>query len=115
MFVRDRLDVLKKLEQAGVITADLSGMHRPAIFCVSIIIEGSDSATQCWQIVYHGQLAIVCGTTGQYLKWLRKYNVFRYCATPVRWSDDALRAAMDGVFDNMDTTVVSSGTEKLDS
>lgn len=111
MYLRDRLDLLKKLDQAGVVSPDNSGMTRPAIFAVSITIEGDSEPTQCWQIVYHGQLAIVCGTTGQYVKYQRKYTAFRYCATSVRWSDDALRASMDGVFDGMapavDTTTNS--------
>lgn len=107
MVLRERIDSIRKLIQAGVPSVDSSGFSAPVVHKVSVPIQGQDE-TICLQIIYRGELAIVCATSGRYLRWVRKYNEFQFCSTDCRWADEAIDKLINGVFEQMDPTTNSS-------
>lgn len=100
MVLRDRIESIRRIIQAGVPIADQSGFASPVVHKVDVPIEGG-SPSVCLQIIYRGELAIVCATSGRYLRWVRKYNQFQYCATDCRWADEAIVKLINGVFDKI--------------
>lgn len=54
-------------------------------------VADSTEATKLWFILKMPcQVAIICGTTGRYLRYIAKTDEYRYRVVPVKWVDDCL-------------------------